>query len=425
MISLVLFVAMAFYAAAGSTVVPVSSPVFLDQLECGACSPTEYSEATTGSLTVTQESLYWFHLSVGVPANSAANLIINGLNDTIGIAKYDDHFPEDQVTIDGMQWVAAGTQLSLNNKIVAFSSNSLPQTAWIGLRLDTLVDTLVAFYVVSTQTYILPTKGSVMPYDKVIVNEGSGWNSASNQFVAPVSGNYFVSYGVATLRGCCYWQALLDLRVDAAYVFLLSIYEQAYRVNVTTARASLMVRMQAGQALYTTIDSSGNPCIYGDNNGQTYIQGFLYSPRLTPAVAWSVGCTTFAFYGPLSVVPFDYIAVNVGVPSLPWIPGSNQVVIPVSGTYLIDLTMYLGERCAPTCSNPDERVQVLLNGNIIIELQLYVAGFDNCISRSRATLLHLNIGDHLHVTVPTVGSYFYTITNFPIDAFTGFLVNLT
>ena len=366
----------------------------------------------SSSLTVTETALYWFHLSVGVPQHSVANLTIAGLNDVIGIVKYDTGYPQDQLTIDGMHWVPKGAKVSVVNKVTAFSS-PLPQTAWLGIRLDTIMTPLEAFYVIKrTSQQFNP--GFQMTYDKVIVNEGNGWDSATHKFTALTSGVYYVSYGIATIRGCCSYQALLNLMVNSNVKFLLSIYEGAMHNDVILARSSVLLHLNNGDTLYTMIPTLGNNYFYGDDSGQTYLLGFLSTPQSgSRQVAWSVASSS-SVSGSSSKISFDALLVNE---NNTWDSANNWADIPVAGTYLVDLTAYLGKQSG----TGNEWLRVLSNGNAIIELKLDAVQFDNSITRSRSTLVNLLVGDKLIIDSPANGSY-YSSPSY-LMAFSGLLVN--
>ena len=58
---------------------------------------------------------------------------------------------------------------------------------------------LVACYAGDKNASGILADGNQMTYDKVIVNEGNGWNSNLSAFKAPVSGYYFLSVGIVPI----------------------------------------------------------------------------------------------------------------------------------------------------------------------------------------------------------------------------------
>ncbi len=125
------------------------------------------------------------------------------------------------------------------------------------------------------------------------------------------------------------------------------------------------------------------------------------------------------FYGPQTRVIYDKIFVNVGNA---WNSSSNEVIVPMTGVYLIELTAYVGN--LPVNGNGNEHVQVMVNENQpITELQLDTSSFADFITRSRANIVYLNAGDHLTVAIPTSGSLYFSGPE-KVHAFNGMLLSI-
>jgi hypothetical protein len=86
-------------------------------------------------------------------------------------------------------------------------------------------------------------------------------------------------------------------------------------------------------ALFKTWSST-----YSTTDGLINAQGFYYSPVRgnATAVAWYVTCNGGALSGPISVLAFDTVLVNM---QNVWKTAANKATIPVAGMYLIDLTI--------------------------------------------------------------------------------------
>ena len=67
-------------------------------------SPKEKYDIATSTLTTFKTSLYWLHLSAGIPAGKQANYKINGLDLIVDILKNKTAYSDDQVTLDGLAW---------------------------------------------------------------------------------------------------------------------------------------------------------------------------------------------------------------------------------------------------------------------------------------------------------------------------------
>ena len=371
----------------------------------------------TSSLELSETGLYWFHLSIGVPAYTKANCTINGLSNTIGIIKDNTAYTDDQVTVDGLSWVSKGIKLSVFTSYNLFNSNSsVGETAWIWLRLDTVMQQVVAFYVVKTSAEETLSDGLQLTYDQVIINEGNGWNQSFNMFVAPVSGNYFVSFGIASpsKTSSCLKLVKNPSTTNIVSVKISCIKETSAHNGVEIARAAIMIYLNVNDSLASFVVT--NSVFYNGNgtSGYTYLQSFLYNPSNGSKIAWSVLRKMTDFFGPVDPMQFDFVQVNNGNP---WKTSSYNVIIPKMGLYLVDLSTNL---CG-FYGSFNENVQVMLNNSSIIESKLNTTVLGDCITRSRAVMIQLYAGDVLRVRVPTNRSYYYSSNN-GHHAFTGFLL---
>ena len=374
---------------------------------------------SSSTFTTTDTALYWLHFSAGVPANTNAKFFFNGLNNTRGIVKSNTLYPQDQVTGDGMQWIPKSTSFSILTNYSLFNNKFLPQTALLLFRLDSFLQPLVAFRVVRTTKLYGLSSGSALPFDDVIVNEGQGWDRTVNKFYAPVTGNYFVSFGLATEGGKT---ACLLLTANNQHVLCLCIHELNIRNNIEMSRNAIMIFLNKGESLYSKVPNNVDSNYYSDSNCQVFLQAFLYNPQLSSLspVAWSVARSlTNVISGPID--PFVYNNVNVNVGSV-WNAAYNNVTITVPGTYYLDIGSYLCGCISPYAGNCSELVQLLLNGQPIIELKMDTSLIEvDGITRSRSVLVRLAFGDELHVRMPTANSYY--INTFTVNVFTGFVIN--
>jgi hypothetical protein len=133
--------------------------------------------------------------------------------------------------------------------------------------------------------------------------------------------------------------------------------------GIMSGRMVCMLQLSVNDVLTSSVQAmwSGTD-LYGSPDGVTSLQAFLYSPQsaIGTPVAWSVASTaTFIAYQPPNywtgyylippssgIVGYNLVKVNVGNA---WNSSSNVTVIPVSGTYLIDVTSCLAE--AYDCGN--------------------------------------------------------------------------
>ena len=89
---------------------------------------------------------------------------------------------------DTLQWVSENMTITVSNQQVLYSSSNM-ETSLLGFRLDNLFHPLVAFAAQLTFS-VNPDK---IPFDRVLVAEGTEWNSASRAFTVLQGGSYFFS----------------------------------------------------------------------------------------------------------------------------------------------------------------------------------------------------------------------------------------
>lgn len=85
-----------------------------------------------------------------------------------------------------------------------------------------------------------------------------------------------------------------------------------------------------------------------------------------------------------------------------------------------DLTLAFKLFLSNMLCNNNVYVQVLQNSNVIIDLNLSPLMSVQCITRSRAVIVQLTVGDTLRVTMPTVGCTYDDSYHF--NSFTGFRI---
>ena len=361
----------------------------------------------TNTFSVSQRSLYWFQLCVGVPAYTSTYNQINGLDYPTVIYSIAAVYPMDRLSIDTIQWVSPAVSLTVSNNQALFSSSNL-ETAWLGFRLDNTFSPLIAFDVQLTHYDSSIENGIAINFDRVLVNEGNSYYISNNTFVVPLDGSYFFS--IITPNGA-------HITVNSNITLNVCVCDTAHGNAIGSARASAMMTLNRGDIVRAKALIAGLN-ITGNENGLTNFRGFLYSPLTQRQVAWSVVRTVAEvnYAGPIDYLPHNIVYTNINGP---WLINSNIVIIPVTGTYFIDITSYL---CGTVSEEGDGNCEtnVMLNGSPIIIIRLSLATFANCVSRSRSTIVKLKVNDELWVKIPTVGWYYNDDQR--MQTFTGFLL---
>ena len=360
----------------------------------------------TNTFSVTQPSLYWFHLNAGVPAGSGTNFSLNGLNYSAVVYSSAVVYPQDQLTTDTLQYVWPNSKISVSNSQPLFSSSNL-ETAFLGFRLDNMFSPLVAFGVQLAQVVNIT---GVIKFNRILVNEGNGYNISEGAFITPVTGSYFFSVTVLTR--------------NTIYVYVNSIVNKKLTVclcddahsstDQVSSRGSVMLALLVNDK----VQVHASTLISTVNDGLFSFQGFLYSPLFRNLIAWSVSRTS-NILGPADYVPFS--AININTAACCWNATFNNVTIPTSGIYYVDLTSFPCGSAYSFCQGyGNNTIQILRNGSPIITIRLTNATFNFFVSRSRSTIVSLNVGDELRVRTPTNSCYFSSA--FRQMTFSGFLL---
>ena len=357
------------------------------------------------SFSVPVSSLFWFHLSVGVPLKSKTYNHLNGLDYPAVVYSSATVYPQDQLCTDTLQWVRPNVTLSVSNEHSLFSSPNL-ETSWLGFRLDNLFNPLRAFGVQQTKT---STFVNSVVFDRILVNEGNSYKASDEMFVAPLNGIYF--FTVTT-------SSFLYLVVNKLHIMLtICLCDNVHGSDdIVTSRGSIMLTLNAND-IVQVVPHNKLQQIVTNHDGVTNFYGFLYSPVLKNQVAWSVARTS-SVVGPSDNVAFDII--NVNEPNC-WIAALHYVVIPHSGMYYVDICAYLCGVFHYCQGDGNAAMQVLRNGKPIMLIGLINATFVNCVSRSRSIIINLNMGDKLRVTIPTKGCCYSDKSR--MITFNGFLLN--
>src|SRR5262249_55905858 len=153
---------------------------------------------TTQTLTSVPESgVYWFQLAAGVPGTNTTDTRLNGLQYPVVTYSTSNLLPDDVMTTDTIQFVNSTAQLTVTNQMTLFgyAANGYMGTCLLGIRLDTVMDPLsqVYFALQLTQNATVATSTTPIPFDRVLINVGNGWNPTSSAFKAPsgLAGTYF------------------------------------------------------------------------------------------------------------------------------------------------------------------------------------------------------------------------------------------
>ena len=155
----------------------------------------ELSNATTGLVT-TSNVVVGKDLQVAGDATVSSNLTVSGnatvtgdLNVSGALGILDAIYPVGSI----IDRATAITDIHSDGKFKAFLA--APNQRWE--LLSSPIDSLSNFHVQYNDSLLTYSAGSTIPFGNTLINIGSDWNSSTNKFVAPVSGEYI--FGVAYL----------------------------------------------------------------------------------------------------------------------------------------------------------------------------------------------------------------------------------
>ena len=326
-----------------------------------------------------QYGLYWFHLRAWSNENSTVDCSMKGTNGmpSIGVLRTQPKAGTDAPSRDDLRWLIKRTAIYITSPIPIGDSYVNAMSAWIGIKIDDLMDPLIAFNVYQNQTIMTPIFPLPVPFTNIVLNEGSGWNSLSYKFVAPVTGVYIFSYCTASTAGA---PSLFTLVIDNNIFYNVEISDTAHPGIISSSR-SVPHSVTQGQSVWITGNGKQS---YGNQYQLSSFKGFLYSPGHRINVVWSVHTTTAGncIWNNLNI-PFVSIYVNVGNA---WQNGQKQVVIPVAGIYYVSIA------ATSTSSNGIEPF-VCVNGIFFGNTGISAGLTNSSVTREGSFLFQLRVGD--------------------------------
>jgi len=139
------------------------------------------------------------------------------------------------------------TQLSASGYSAYSDSNH--QTALLGFLYAPVAFNPVSFSVKANSAGVATGVQDPFIFDTVLDNQGSGWNEATNVFIAPQAGSYYVHLSA----GIQYGRAKMELMINS-FSFANVHFEPEFDGFSTLSRA-LIVRLSAGDELHVRLPS--------------------------------------------------------------------------------------------------------------------------------------------------------------------------
>lgn len=303
---------------------------------------------------VPDSGVFWFQLAAGVPANSGAYMQLQDQSPTI--FSNNTAFPYECMVADAIQNISSVTPIRASSQTTLNGyQNRYVGTSLAGFRLDNIMSSLICFAVQLSQDIPGCDGGTLVAFDRVLMNIGGGWNTTPFTFKAPIAGIYYISFATSSADTT---RAMMSVRVNGATNGTVCMCDMSHN-GVQVARGALLLQLTTTDVV-TFVNPDSNIAVRGSPEGLTSAQGFLYAPTLDiSSVAWSVVKTGPGKFTNSSVaLQYDTAVVNTNnVFNLT----ASHVIIPVDGTYLVDLTAYICGNGPPlncTSGQPGTRVEL-------------------------------------------------------------------
>ena len=390
-----------FSAIRVTSLVGANSPVPFEVL---LIDTDEGFDSTKSIYTVKSAGLYFMHLSAGIPAYEMLRYTLRNASTSPNILLTHKAFNGEVVTSrDDVQYLSEGQAVYTSSDYTLYS-DIMRQSTWSGFNLNNIMSHLIVFRVARSSPYSIDD--SYIPFDKLLINIGQGWDSCNNQFVVPRSGIYFLSWSTASSPNTSQ-EVYLQVNYESK---ARSFITKDYYNGIDTSSHSLLLPMDEGDKIKMYLARGTQ--VYSDGNYQTSLTGFLYEPVHRQIVAWTLSFTVgtqINILGP-QIVHFTAVLLDS---YLVWNKESAKVVIPLDGVYYLRLS---------GGSNVGQANLVLsVNGqqvmNVMEKLEGDATGKWNL--RSRSLIIRLQIGDELMVIVPTG---YHSLAHFNDLTFLAFLL---
>jgi hypothetical protein len=353
---------------------------------------------TTDTFTPRVSGLYWLHFTAGLPDTGELTEVQLALpTRTINILRGSEGPTVTSCRSELVSLTVDIDRLHLSSEAGLFSNASDARVSWSGFYLDPAMSA-VAFSVALSESHV-GTGTSYIPFDVVLVDTHSGWQS--NRYNIRFSGLWVITLHVGDALNPISG-AITELYLQPGFFNLVVTHQFTGDRDMVSITAVL--NASAGDFLGVVASS----IVYSDINYQTSMMGFLYSPSAWPAVAWTVTIDSTQ-RGPLDPALFGTVIVNEGngfdVITL------SRFIAPHAGLYYVSMTgtgvTYM-------------KMELLHNG--IMKAAVHT-DYSDLVTRSRAIILRLNVGNELRVRVPAGYALFFG-SNGPSNVFTGFRLTI-
>ena len=367
-----------FYAKTNQSQTSVNAVTFNDvKVNYG----NGFNETNSKTFTCPRTGLYWLFYSVFWDGTTFANITVLGTNQSpiVSIRRLHTVYNNyDTISRDKILNLTSNQQLTVSSSYPTFGNSSVG-SSWGAFLLDSLLSSFIAFEVCMHKS----TSGTSQSFYQTVFNYGNAWDNATQSFIAPLTGIYYFSISIGVPANTKEWNAF----TLSAYTLACSLeHYSTYNNDLDLISRGCLLQLTSGQSLGITWENKPVDTSYSE----TSFRGFLYSPTSGLQVAWSVHSGS-SVTG--SGIAMSFPVVRVNVPSSVWQVSSNNVLIPASGIYYVEM---VGQ------TNTGQIDMRLTLNNSVTLARLYFGSSYNYITRSLPVIQHLQVNSVLSVAYYSV-----------------------
>ena len=275
----------------------------------------------------------------------------------------------DTISMSSIQNLTADQELQILT-IYNTNANKYYGSSWGTFRLDSLMLNFVVFDVTLWKS---PYTNKFFYQENI--NIGGGWSQKENCFIASEAGIYYFSASVVIKN-----IAKIYFSVNRS---LHCAFEVTNADDKDLASRGCLLKLENRNSLSLKIDNFEN---VADDYGVTSFRGFFYTPTKRDLIAWSLHINNDIQAIRNITLKFDVTLVDtLNV----WNKNSNELRIPVSGRYLLEIA-------GNTYDQAGLIDMLLMDGDNTLTRLLFASKVGS-ISRSRTTIAALQQGNTLRV----------------------------
>ena len=352
--------------------------------------------------------IYWFTYTASWDGNIYANVFLTGTGRYPAPQLMRMHTlfdKEDTLSGNSIHELTLGQQIKMFTIYEMSFTNNQNGFSWGAFRLDSLMSHLVVFDIT---IWLLYNRKKYI----VNINAGNGWSSETNTFNAMTEGIHYFSLSIGAQSSMQTYFTTQGFKHCALRIS----YEEEQLTDISSR--GYLLHLKISEIVALQFMSRKNIV---SKYSSTSFRGFFYSPiNKEFAVAWSVHFNTEIDTLKKLNLKFDEILLDT---HKSWNTTYGELVIPVSGKYLLELV--------GTSSNAMDYSQGRDIGRIDINLSLnrtntlfllQFASFRKSITRSRSAIVALERNDRLSVMSLSCNREIMSGANFQGVSFQGFLL---